>query len=87
VMTTVRCRVDGCNASINVTEAVSPNVSFICKNHPRSVQVKANGRVYDERRDEADKEVHFQDVQFDPDLARSGIPLGTRHLVHEETEE
>lgn len=79
-MTVLSCAVEKCESTIEVDGPVSGKALFICKNHPRSVQVQAAGRVYDERRDEADKEIHFQTVQFDPELARSRNPLsGINH--------
>ena len=64
-------------------EAVSPNASFICKDHPREVQVQAAGRKYSPETDEADKEIHFQNHQFDKDLRRSGRAEGTDHVLHQ----
>lgn len=64
-------------------EAISPNARFICKDHPREVQVQAAGRKYNPVTDEADKVVHFQDHQFDKDLRRSGKPEGTDHIANQ----
>ena len=74
-MAVLKCVVDGCSTELTTNEPVSEIVRYICKNHPRSVQAAAAGRTYDQQRDEADRDVHFQDVQFDPDLARSANPL------------
>ncbi|MGH7748278.1 MAG: hypothetical protein ACREQ5_26505, partial [Candidatus Dormibacteria bacterium] len=50
----------------------------------RAAQVRAAGRPYDERRDEYDKGVHFQDVQFDHDIARLTSYNGNRRpALHE----
>ena len=57
-------------------EAVSPKASFICKDHPREIQVQAAGRKYNPITDEADKDVHFQDHQFDKNLGTGTIPEG-----------
>ena len=64
-------------------EAVSPNASFICKDHPREVQVQAAGRKYNPETDESDKDVHFQDTQFDKDLRTARKPMGTSHIPNQ----
>ena len=90
-MTTINCKVEEkgvrCSTTIEVTEEIAKNFNgFICKNHPRSVQVRANGRQYDPAKDEKDKELHFQSVQHDPDLRRSAKPVGTSHIHHQGNE-
>jgi hypothetical protein len=86
-MTTIQCKVEEkgvrCSTTIEVNEPVSDDVSFTCRNHPRAVQARANQRIYDPTHDEADQQVHFQDVQFDPDLRRSSKPIGTSHIEHQ----
>jgi hypothetical protein len=76
---TIRCKVvtEGvrCESVIQTAESVSENAGFICRNHPRSVQVKAAKRAYDPILDEADKNIHFQDVAWDPDLGGKVEPL------------
>jgi hypothetical protein len=83
-MTTTKCTVEEkgvrCSTTLEVTEPMSPQFKFICKNHPRSVQVRANGRQYDPAKDEKDKDLHFQAHQFDKDLRRSRKPIGTEHI-------
>lgn len=73
-MNTLKCMIEGCLNFFSTEETVSENVRYICKNHPRAVQVRAAGRSYDERADNLDTEVHFQEYQFDKDLARGGSP-------------
>ena len=87
-MTTINCKVEEkgvrCSTTIEVTEEIAKNFNgFICKNHPRSVQVRANGRQYDPAKDEKDKVLHFQEHQFDKDLGKEFIrkPIGTEHIV------
>src|SRR5271155_3743683 len=85
VMPTLRCKVvdkDGerCVSIIEVTDPILEGAGFTCKNHPRSVQVRANGRSYDPVKDELDKDVRLQNYQFDPDMVRSAKPLGTGHI-------
>jgi hypothetical protein len=79
-MTIVRCKVfkgkTRCSATIEFDEPLSTNFSgYICKDHPRSVQVQAAHREYDPVKDEADKEIHFQDVAWDPELGGNAKPL------------
>lgn len=86
-MTTIRCIVEEkgarCSATMDIQGEVSPMARFICKNHPRAVQVRANGRKYDPAKDEADKGLHFQETQFDPDLGKqhNRKPVGTEHIL------
>ena len=70
-MNSIPCKVKGCTNVHLTEEAISPKASFICKDHPREVQIQAAGRKYNPKTDEADKDVHFQDHQFDKDLRRS----------------
>ena len=90
-MATIRCKVldnNGaqCESTIDVSLPLAENAGFICKNHPRAAQVRANSRQYDPARDEADKGVHFQEAQFDPDLRRPKKPQGTEHIHHQGNE-
>lgn len=87
-MTTINCKVEEkgvrCSTTIEVTEEIAKNFNgFICKNHPRSVQVRANGRQYDPAKDEKDKDIHFQETQFDKDLGHqhNRKPIGTEHIL------
>ena len=87
-MTTINCKVEEkgvrCSTTIEVTEEIAKNFNgFICKNHPRSVQVRANGRQYDPTRDERDKDLRFQEYQFDEDLGKeyNRKPIGTEHIL------
>ncbi len=65
-----------CGTTIEVSEPVSAEYRFICKNHPDAVQRRAAGNTKSPRPD-----VHFQEVQFDPDLQqRSTKPQGTSHI-------
>ena len=68
-MNEIRCLVKGCSEVFKTEEPVSSNARFICKNHPKETQVRADGRVFDKRTDRADEKVHFQTVQFDPKLS------------------
>src|SRR5271169_4707549 len=87
VMPTLRCKVvdkDGerCVSIIEVTGPILEGAGFTCKNHPRSVQVRANGRSYDPVRDEIDKDLHFQDVAFDPELGGDIDPITEDGINH-----
>lgn len=64
-MNIVKCVIECCNEVFHTEEPVSPSVRFICKNHPRSAQVKAVGRVFDPIKDTKDSDIHFQDQQFE----------------------
>jgi hypothetical protein len=44
----------------------------VCSHHVREEQLAAIGRVFDFETDEQDKEVRFQDCQFDKGLSRQG---------------
>ena len=83
-MTKIRCRVfknkKQCETVFETDKLVSASPSFVCKNHPRSVQVEAVGRTYDPIKDERDAESFFQDRQFDGDLDSSGAPESTEHI-------
>ena len=72
-MNSINCKIKGCKEVFLTEEAVSPLARFVCKNHPRSVQLAEVGRVMTEK-DEKDKEVHFQECQFDPGLASGASP-------------
>ena len=69
-MTRVNCIIEGCSGFIDLSEPVAAKCSYICKDHPRAVQCRAVvGRPeYDAAKDESDKDVHFQEIQFDPEL-------------------
>ena len=82
-MNSIPCKVKGCTNVHLTEEAISPKASFICKDHPREVQIQAAGRKYNPKTDEADKDVHFQDHQFDKDLRRSSKPEGTDHIANQ----
>ena len=83
-MPTVQCAVEEkgvrCGTVVTVAEAVTEGARFICKNHPRTVQVRAAGRKYDPGKDEADSKLRLQNYQFDPDMTRAGKPIGTSHI-------
>jgi hypothetical protein len=89
-VTTINCTVEEkgvrCSTTLEVTEPMSPQFRFICKNHPRSVQVRANGRQYDPAKDEKDKDLHFQEYQFDKDFKRGAKPVSTSHLHNQGSE-
>ena len=70
-MNVVKCIVPNCKEEFRTSESVSPGARFICKNHPREVQVRANGRVFDEKKDTQDMSIRFQNKQFDHSLGRS----------------
>jgi len=86
-VTTINCIVEEkgarCSTTLEVTEPLSPSFKFICRNHPRSVQVRANGRPYDPAKDERDKDIRFQTHQFDKDLRRGRRPGGTEHIQNQ----
>lgn len=77
----INCIIEGCTEGFDTTEAVATNASYICKNHPRAVQCRAvpGRKQYTPEKDEADQEIHFQDMQFDPFLSR-----GTNSLEDED---
>ena len=90
-MATIQCKVIEnevrCTNTIVVAdEGVTADTGFICRHHPRVVQVRASNREYDLSRDEADKAVRFQEYQFDPDLRRSAKPQGTSHIPYQGNE-
>lgn len=63
-MNEIKCKIEGCKEVFKTEEAVSSGARFICKNHPRTVQLAEAGRVPQES-DFKDAAVHFQDHQFD----------------------
>jgi len=77
-MIEIKCVVDGCPNVFRTEEAVSPNFRYMCSGracygddtltHTREDQVRAVGRRYDPKADEADKDIHFQNHQFDRQL-------------------
>lgn len=75
-MNEIKCRIENCAEVHRTAEAVSPNATFLCKNHPRAVQVRAMGGIYKPEIDEKDKDVHFQDHQFDKSLRTKGNKKG-----------
>lgn len=83
-MTTIRCRIfqkgKQCSTVFETDEPVLDSPSFVCKNHPRSVQVDAVKRTYDPVKDERDSDASFQNTQFDGDVDGSGAPEGTGHI-------
>jgi len=82
-MNTINCVVPGCTYGFKTAEPVSPKARFVCKNHPRSVQVKAVEREYDENKDNADQDICFQANQLDPNLRRATKPQGTNHVLNQ----
>src|SRR5208282_4071039 len=89
-MPDVQCAIEEkgvrCSTVLTVAEAVTENARFICKNHPRTVQVRAASRKYDPTRDEADSKLRLQNYQFDPDMNRAGKPIGTSHIKNQGSE-
>lgn len=73
----IRCAITGCVSTFETNEKVADGSRFICCHHSRREQVEAAERPYDPVGDNADREVHFQDYQFDRELARSAKPSGT----------
>jgi hypothetical protein len=47
---------------------VSTGARFICKEHPRNIQLQVVGREYDPLFDDDDSYLHFQSYQFDKKL-------------------
>lgn len=93
-MSEIRCIVvnnkgERCTTTITVSVPVAEKVSYICKNHARAEQVRANNRNYDPVKDEEDKDLHFQDVQFDKNLGGRVDPItspeGTKDWEHDDT--
>lgn len=92
-MVEYKCVIKGCNSTVKVDGSVSPNFKYICSGrmaygdqvllHTREQQCRATGRIYNPKADEADKEVHFQDTQFDKDLRRSFKAEGTDHIANQ----
>lgn len=72
----IQCKIEGCTEVFKTEEDISSNARFICRNHPRSVQVEAAGRMYDWKKDNEDADVHFQEHQFDPNLSRGHEYIG-----------
>jgi hypothetical protein len=68
-MNEVKCKIEGCKEVFKTEEAVSAECRFICKNHPRTVQLAEMGRIPEEK-DSKDERVHFQETQFDKELRR-----------------
>ena len=73
-MNEVPCVIAGCYEVFKTEEIVSKSARFVCKNHPRDVQVRVSGRVYNPNTDEADREVRFQAYQHDRDLNNATKP-------------
>lgn len=66
-MNEVKCKIKGCKEVFRTEQPVSAKARFICKNHPRSVQLKAVGRSV-KKTDSNDEKVKFQTHQFDREL-------------------
>jgi hypothetical protein len=64
----VLCSVDGCSNVFQTSEDVTANVRFMCRHHPRKIQVLTNDRLYNPDTDHEDEAIRFQDVAFDPKL-------------------
>ena len=83
-----------CSLTFETNDPVAPNARYICSKkdadgrdlHTRADQVRAADRPYDPVADEADKDLHFQDCQHDPDLRRGAHPQGTSHISHQGSE-
>ena len=73
-MNQIKCSIKDCEEVFQTEETVSPVIRFICKNHPRQIQLNAVGRTFKSRKDDRDADVHFQSVQFDPGLVKMGRP-------------
>lgn len=82
---THRCIVPGCTNQTELSEEdpVSAHFRYVCSGrasygdslltHTRAEQLAALGRKYDPRKDGGDEIIHFQTVQFDPEIDnRSG---------------
>jgi hypothetical protein len=86
-VTKINCTVEEkgvrCSTTLDITEPMSSSFKYICRNHPRAAQVRANGRSYDPVKDNRDKDTHFQETQFDKDLGKLYMrkPIGTEHIV------
>lgn len=63
-MTKIKCSVESCAATFESDVPLSPKATYTCRAHTRPSK--------DEER--------FQKHQFDPDLRRSGSPIGTSHI-------
>ena len=81
----IKCQVEGCNIAID-NSALSLNARYICPHHTRREQWKALERQPDERKDNSDKDIHFQDHQFDKDLKRGRRPIDTNHIQRQGSE-
>jgi hypothetical protein len=77
-MNEVQCVIAGCSEVFRTEELVSKSARFACKNHPRDMQVRVGGRVYNPNTDEADKKEHFQSYQHDREMAGGAKPFGVR---------
>ena len=92
-MAEYKCKIEGCTSVLKTDEPVSAGFFYICSGrqsygddrlaHTREQQVVAAGRKYNPETDEADKDVHFQDSQFDKDLRKSSKPTGTSHIANQ----
>ena len=76
----IKCRVKGCQFEADITGL------YICHRHTRAEQWQALGREPDERKDNSDKDVYFQDCQFDKDLKRGRRPIDTNHIQRQGSE-
>jgi len=68
-MNEVKCKIKDCSEVFRTEEPVSDKVRFVCKKHPRSVQLRAVGRSM-KKKDNSDVKVKFQSSQFDPNIRR-----------------
>lgn len=77
-MNEIRCKIKGCPSVHRTEQVVAEDATFTCSGrgsdgypipgHTRKELVLAAGRVYDSKKDNADKAIAFQSVQFDPEL-------------------
>lgn len=72
----IECSIPGCIFSYNTDQSISCEVRYTCRNHTREELVRVMDRPFDQKRDEADIRVHFQECQFDRDLRRAKSPDG-----------
>jgi hypothetical protein len=63
-MATIKCAGEGCPATIQTPEELSPNARYTCREHTKRNEDK----------------VRFQTHQFDKGLKRSAHPVGTTHI-------
>ena len=83
-MVEIKCVIPGCPNVFRTEESVSPNFRYICSGrvaygddiltHERQDQLHAVGRCYNPKSDEADRDIHFQNHQFDKELPHPASP-------------